>query len=106
MDHCEQKVVFSGKDNYLWAYLNLDEAVTIGLLGKNELKAVAWTEQRLKQSVIVWLSAELLCWESGLRLCTTLLSAWLPAVPVSMSFNELRKGQGLSACNFCLPFAL
>lgn len=104
MVHCEQKVVFSV--NYLCAYLDLNEAVTIGFLGRNELKAVAWTEQRLKQSVIAWLSAELHCWGSGVRLCTTLLCAWLPAVPVSVSFNKLRKGQGLSACSFCLPFAL
>lgn len=34
MDHCEQKLVFSGKDNCLCAYLNLDEAITMGLLGK------------------------------------------------------------------------
>lgn len=67
---------------------------------------MAWTEQRLKQSGIAWLSADLDCWGSGLRLCTTLLSACLPAVPASMSFNKLRKGQGLSACNFCLPFVL
>lgn len=31
---CEQKVVFSGKDNCLCAYLNLDEAITVGLLEK------------------------------------------------------------------------
>lgn len=31
---CEQKVVFSGKDNYLCTYLNLDEAITTGLLEK------------------------------------------------------------------------
>lgn len=30
----EQKVVFSGKDNCLCAYLNLDEAITVGLLEK------------------------------------------------------------------------
>lgn len=70
------------------------------------MKAVARTEQRLKQSVIARLSAELHCWESHLGLCTTLLSAWLLAVPASMSFGKLRKGQGLSACDFCLPFAL
>lgn len=55
------------------------------------MKAVAWTEQRLKQSAIPWLSAELHCWESHLRLCTTLLSAWLLAVPASMSFWQAKE---------------
>ena len=69
------------------------------------MKAVAWTEQRLKQSARARLSAELLCWKSQPRLCTALSSAWLLAAPASASFGKLGKGQGLPACDSCLPFA-
>lgn len=35
MKHCEPKVVFCGKANRLHANLNLDEAITIGLLRRD-----------------------------------------------------------------------